>query len=54
VLEAFGGNIYIFHVVNVYSLQRRVRAIWVNTRKRSKWFRGEIIACWIPDWPLQD
>jgi len=31
-----------------------VRAIWVITWKRQKWFGGDIIACWIPDWPLQN
>ena len=29
-------------------------AIWVNTRKRQKWFWSDIIMCWIPGWPLQD
>ena len=34
---------------NFHSLQSYVRAIWVNTRKRQKWFWGEIISYWIPD-----
>jgi len=36
------------------SLQSYVRAIWVKTRKRQKWFWVDIITRWIPDWPLQD
>jgi len=31
-----------------------VRAIWVKTRKEQKWFWGDVIACWIPDWLLLD
>jgi len=37
----------------VRRLQTYVRPIWVKTRKQQKWFWGDIIACWIPDWPLQ-
>jgi len=36
------------------SLQSYVKTIRVETWKQQKWFWSDIIACWIPDWPLQD
>jgi len=47
-------NIINIRAKNFNSLQSYVRAIWVKARKQQKWFWGDIIACWIPDWPLQD
>jgi len=44
-------NVMMIRAKKFNSLQR---AIWVKTRKQQKWFWGDIIACWIPDSPLQD
>ena len=40
---------YVIRAKNFNSLQSYVTAIWVKTQKQQKWFWGNIIACWIPD-----
>jgi len=38
---------------NFNSLQSYVKVIWVKTWKWQKWFGGDIITCWISDWPCR-
>jgi len=39
----FSTTIFDIRAKNFYSLQNYVRAILVNTRKRQKWFWGDIL-----------